>query len=93
MYGLGQAAGLSSVPCRVVERGPLEWYYRHVRTRFKRFGSAKVVRSLSARLPGAGEERAEARWGSAGVPGARRSLCSQAVLLCRDQAGFLGMWV
>ncbi|XP_036925094.1 melanophilin isoform X1 [Sturnira hondurensis] len=44
-------------PChlaRVVERGSLEWYYGHVRARFKRFGSAKVVRSLCARLPGAG---------------------------------------
>ncbi|KAM5324622.1 melanophilin isoform 1-T2 [Glossophaga mutica] len=44
-------------PChlaRVVERGSLEWFYGHVRARFKRFGSAKVVRSLCARLPGAG---------------------------------------
>ncbi|XP_045701576.1 melanophilin isoform X1 [Phyllostomus hastatus] len=44
-------------PChlaRVLERGSLEWFYGHVRARFKRFGSAKVVRSLSARLPGAG---------------------------------------
>lgn len=44
-------------PChlaRVVERGSLEWFYGHVRARFKRFGSAQVVRSLSARLPGAG---------------------------------------
>ncbi|KAF6115040.1 melanophilin [Phyllostomus discolor] len=45
-------------PChlaRVLERGSLEWFYGHVRARFKRFGSAKVVRSLSARQrPGAG---------------------------------------
>uniref|UniRef100_G3UM74 Melanophilin n=1 Tax=Loxodonta africana TaxID=9785 RepID=G3UM74_LOXAF len=40
-------------PChlaRVVKVGSLEWYYKHVRARFKRFGSAKVVRSLSWRL-------------------------------------------
>ncbi|XP_049744482.1 melanophilin isoform X2 [Elephas maximus indicus] len=40
-------------PChlaRVVKVGSLEWYYKRVRARFKRFGSAKVVRSLSWRL-------------------------------------------
>ncbi|XP_043860737.1 melanophilin isoform X2 [Dromiciops gliroides] len=40
-------------PCRlarVVKTGSLEWYYEHVRTRFKRFGSAKVLRSLHGRL-------------------------------------------
>ncbi|CAK6448373.1 unnamed protein product [Pipistrellus nathusii] len=45
-------------PChlaRVVKMGSLEWYYEHVRARFKRFGSAKVIRSLCGRLPGAGE--------------------------------------
>ncbi|XP_036277534.1 melanophilin isoform X5 [Pipistrellus kuhlii] len=44
-------------PChlaRVVKMGSLEWYYGHVRARFKRFGSAKVIRSLCGRLPGAG---------------------------------------
>ncbi|KAM8789025.1 melanophilin [Rhynchonycteris naso] len=44
-------------PChlaRVVKRGSLEWYYEHVRARFKRFGSAKVIRSLCGRLPGRG---------------------------------------
>ncbi|XP_066201667.1 melanophilin [Saccopteryx leptura] len=44
-------------PChlaRVVKRGSLEWYYGHVRARFKRFGSAKVIRSLCGRLPGRG---------------------------------------
>uniref|UniRef100_A0A8C6D8X3 Melanophilin n=1 Tax=Moschus moschiferus TaxID=68415 RepID=A0A8C6D8X3_MOSMO len=44
-------------PChlaRVVKKGSLEWYYRHVRARFKRFGSAQVVRSLCGRLRGAG---------------------------------------
>ncbi|XP_006866841.1 PREDICTED: melanophilin [Chrysochloris asiatica] len=43
-------------PCRltrVVKVGSLEWYYEHVRARFKRFGSAKVVRSLSERLQAA----------------------------------------
>ncbi|XP_049744484.1 melanophilin isoform X4 [Elephas maximus indicus] len=34
----------------VVKVGSLEWYYKRVRARFKRFGSAKVVRSLSWRL-------------------------------------------
>ncbi|KAM7105559.1 melanophilin isoform 2-T2 [Molossus nigricans] len=44
-------------PChlaRVVRMGSLEWYYGHVRARFKRFGSAKVIRSLFGRLPGGG---------------------------------------
>ncbi|XP_064371453.1 melanophilin isoform X10 [Dromaius novaehollandiae] len=40
-------------PCRlsrVVKIGSLEWYYEHVRSRFKRFGSAKVLQSLHGRL-------------------------------------------
>ncbi|KAM6954791.1 melanophilin [Lycodopsis pacificus] len=40
-------------PCRmarVLKIGTLEWYHEHVRTRFKRFGSAKVMRSLFRRL-------------------------------------------
>ncbi|KAM8999220.1 melanophilin isoform X2 [Sarcophilus harrisii] len=40
-------------PCqlaRVVKTGSLEWYYEHVRARFKRFGSDKVMRSLWGRL-------------------------------------------
>ncbi|CAI9152578.1 unnamed protein product [Rangifer tarandus platyrhynchus] len=44
-------------PChlaRVVKVGSLEWYYGHVRARFKRFGSAQVARSLCGRLRGAG---------------------------------------
>lgn len=44
-------------PChlaRVLKIGSLEWYYEHVRTRFKRFGSAKVIRSLCGRLQGGG---------------------------------------
>uniref|UniRef100_A0A671E0L8 Melanophilin n=1 Tax=Rhinolophus ferrumequinum TaxID=59479 RepID=A0A671E0L8_RHIFE len=44
-------------PChlaRIVKMGSLEWYYGHVRARFKRFGSAKVIRSLCGRLPGGG---------------------------------------
>uniref|UniRef100_A0A8D1ZV60 RabBD domain-containing protein n=1 Tax=Sus scrofa TaxID=9823 RepID=A0A8D1ZV60_PIG len=44
-------------PChlaRVVKMGSLEWYYGHVRARFKRFGSAQVVRSLRGRLRGRG---------------------------------------
>lgn len=47
--------------------GSLEWYYGHVRSRFKRFGSAKVIRSLCGRLPGGGEEWVEGRVGS-GTP-------------------------
>ncbi|XP_063551390.1 melanophilin isoform X5 [Gorilla gorilla gorilla] len=42
-------------PChlaRVVKIGSLEWYYGHVKARFKRFGSAKVIRSLHGRLQG-----------------------------------------
>ncbi|NWS56025.1 MELPH protein, partial [Chunga burmeisteri] len=58
-------------PCRlsrIVKIGSLEWYYEHVRSRFKRFGSAKVLQSLYGRLqPGQGvnsaflgeEERAD----------------------------------
>ncbi|XP_071418489.1 melanophilin isoform X9 [Pithys albifrons albifrons] len=45
-------------PCRlsrIVKVGSLEWYYEHVRSRFKRFGSAKVLQSLCGRLqPGQG---------------------------------------
>ncbi|XP_073502784.1 melanophilin isoform X2 [Phyllobates terribilis] len=39
-------------PCRasrMVKIGSHEWYYDHVRARFKRFGSAKVLRSLYLR--------------------------------------------
>ncbi|XP_060945198.1 melanophilin [Limanda limanda] len=42
-------------PChmaRVLKIGTLEWYHENVRTRFKRFGSAKVMRSLFKRLSG-----------------------------------------
>ncbi|XP_023084508.1 melanophilin isoform X2 [Piliocolobus tephrosceles] len=42
-------------PChlaRVVKIGSLEWYHEHVKARFKRFGSAKVIRSLHGRLQG-----------------------------------------
>lgn len=38
--------------------GSLEWYYGHLKARFKRFGSAKVIRSLCGRLQDGGEERA-----------------------------------
>lgn len=44
-------------PChlaRVLKIGSQEWYYQHVRARFKRFGSAKVIRSLCGRLQGGG---------------------------------------
>ncbi|NWX24106.1 MELPH protein, partial [Aegotheles bennettii] len=45
-------------PCRlsrIVKIGSLEWYYEHVRSRFRRFGSAKVLQSLYGRLqPGQG---------------------------------------
>lgn len=37
---------------RVLKIGTLEWYHANVRTRFKRFGSAKVMRSLYKRLSG-----------------------------------------
>ncbi|XP_008301080.1 melanophilin-like isoform X2 [Stegastes partitus] len=42
-------------PCRmarVFKIGTLEWFHENVRTRFKRFGSAKVMRSLFKRLNG-----------------------------------------
>ncbi|CAL8378616.1 unnamed protein product [Boreogadus saida] len=42
-------------PCRmarVLKIGTLEWYHGNVRARFKRFGSAKVMRSLFKRLSG-----------------------------------------
>ncbi|XP_030343431.1 melanophilin isoform X6 [Strigops habroptila] len=49
-------------PCRlsrIVKIGSLEWYYEHVRSRFKRFGSAKVLQSLYGRLqPGHGANSA-----------------------------------
>nr|XP_056712397.1 melanophilin [Euleptes europaea] len=40
-------------PChlsRIVKTGSLNWYYEHVRSRFRRFGSAKVMRSLYGRM-------------------------------------------
>lgn len=37
---------------RVLKIGTLEWYHANVRARFKRFGSAKVMRSLFKRLNG-----------------------------------------
>ncbi|XP_029348827.1 melanophilin isoform X2 [Echeneis naucrates] len=37
---------------RVLKIGTLEWYHENVRARFKRFGSAKVMRSLFKRLNG-----------------------------------------
>lgn len=37
---------------RVLRIGTLEWYHENVRARFKRFGSAKVMRSLFKRLSG-----------------------------------------
>nr|XP_061799536.1 melanophilin-like [Nerophis lumbriciformis] len=42
-------------PChmaRVLKIGTLEWYHENVQARFKRFGSAKVMRSLYKRLSG-----------------------------------------
>ncbi|KAM6984949.1 melanophilin [Aplochiton taeniatus] len=42
-------------PCRMVrvlKIGTLEWFHENVRSRFKRFGSAKVMRSLFKRLNG-----------------------------------------
>ncbi|XP_033280393.1 melanophilin isoform X1 [Orcinus orca] len=44
-------------PChlaRLVKRGSLEWYYRHVRARFQHSGGAQIARSLCGRLQGAG---------------------------------------
>lgn len=38
--------------CRVVKIGTAGWYHDNVRNRFKRFGSAKVMRSLFKRLSG-----------------------------------------
>lgn len=44
---------------RVLKTGTLEWYHENVRTRFKRFGSAKVMRSLFKRLSGQPSEDLE----------------------------------
>ncbi|CAB1327628.1 unnamed protein product [Coregonus sp. 'balchen'] len=44
-------------PCRmtrVLKIGTVGWYHDNVRTRFKRFGSAKVMKSLYKRLNGEG---------------------------------------
>ncbi|XP_078407846.1 melanophilin a isoform X4 [Cetorhinus maximus] len=41
---------------RIVNTGSLDWYYNHVRSRFKNFGSAKVMHSLHKRLQ-PGEKR------------------------------------
>ncbi|XP_077169843.1 melanophilin isoform X6 [Paroedura picta] len=48
-----KAQGWVCDPCRlsrVAKTGSLEWYYEHVRSRFRRFGSAKVMRSLYGRM-------------------------------------------
>ncbi|KAL8173271.1 UNVERIFIED_CONTAM: hypothetical protein K2H54_043510 [Gekko kuhli] len=48
-----QEQGWVCDPCRlsrIVKTGSLAWYYEHVRSRFKRFGSAKVMRSLYGRM-------------------------------------------
>ncbi|XP_067844018.1 melanophilin [Heptranchias perlo] len=40
-------------PCRIariVKTGSLDWFYNHVRSRFKNFGSAKVMHSLHTRF-------------------------------------------
>lgn len=39
----------------MVKIGTAGWYHDNVRNRFKRFGSAKVMRSLYKRLNGDGE--------------------------------------
>uniref|UniRef100_A0AAY5KIV1 RabBD domain-containing protein n=1 Tax=Esox lucius TaxID=8010 RepID=A0AAY5KIV1_ESOLU len=47
-------------PCRmtrVLKIGTVGWYHDNVRTRFKRFGSAKVMKSLYKRLNGEGGRR------------------------------------
>ncbi|KAK6325601.1 hypothetical protein J4Q44_G00049430 [Coregonus suidteri] len=47
-------------PCRmtrVLKIGTVGWYHDNVRTRFKRFGSAKVMKSLYKRLNGEGTRR------------------------------------
>ncbi|GCB69322.1 hypothetical protein scyTo_0001033 [Scyliorhinus torazame] len=41
---------------RIVNTGSLDWFYNHVRSRFKNFGSAKVMHSLHKRLQ-PGEKR------------------------------------
>ncbi|XP_026157113.1 melanophilin a isoform X2 [Mastacembelus armatus] len=41
---------------RVLKMGTLGWYHDNVRNRFKRFGSAKVMRSLYKRLNGEGQD-------------------------------------
>lgn len=56
--------------CRVVKIGSLEWYYGHVRARFKRFGSAKVIRSLCGRLQGKARPAGRARASLSSVQGA-----------------------
>lgn len=61
--------------------GSLEWYYGHVRARFKRFGSAKVIRSLCGRLPGGGEEWVGGRVGSGGTRFAPRHVSGPSRLL------------
>ncbi|XP_072117612.1 melanophilin-like isoform X2 [Mobula birostris] len=35
---------------RIVKTGSLDWFYNHVKSRFKNFGSAKVMHSLNKRL-------------------------------------------
>lgn len=58
LAGEDTASDLRSSSRRVVKIGSLEWYYQHLRARFKHFGSAKVVRSLCGRLQGGGKGKA-----------------------------------
>ncbi|XP_036401511.1 melanophilin-like [Megalops cyprinoides] len=46
---------------RVLKIGTLEWYHENVRSRFKRFGSAKVMRSLYKRLNGEHDSQPDLR--------------------------------
>lgn len=45
-----RSSPLTPVPYRVLKTGTLEWYYENLRTRFRNFGSVKVMQSLFKRL-------------------------------------------
>uniref|UniRef100_A0A8B9G237 Melanophilin n=1 Tax=Amazona collaria TaxID=241587 RepID=A0A8B9G237_9PSIT len=78
-------------PCRlsrIVKIGSLEWYYEHVRSRFKRFGSAKVLQSLCGRLqPGHSSNSAFLGEGGTRVPPVLLHVGSECQLLTSGDVG------
>lgn len=95
-FGEAASPPCSSLLGRVVKIGSLEWYYEHVRSRFKRFGSAKVLQSLYGRLqPGQkgnsallGEDKCRGFCCPASWAGTRRVPARELSVATREAAGW-----